>query len=162
MFAKFFKPRWKHNKATVRIRAVHRLSPGKTEHCEVLARLARQDQSIEVRLAAVEKIAAPDLLSDILTHDINPDIRRSAAKRICEIILDPSYTYSQQSECLTYLHDENMLAHIALNSENPIFSSKPSSLSTINRVSVHWRSLAAALNSASRPQRKFTRQNNSN
>ncbi|UTW02372.1 DUF349 domain-containing protein [Amphritea atlantica] len=118
MFAKFFKPRWKHNKATVRIRAVHRLSPGKTEHCEVLARLARQDQSIEVRLAAVEKIAAPDLLSDILTHDVNPDIRRSAAKRICEIILDPSYTYSQQSECLTYLHDENMLAHIALNSEN--------------------------------------------
>lgn len=118
MFAKFFKPRWKHNKATVRIRAVHQLSPGKTEHCEVLARLARQDQSIEVRLAAVEKIVAPDLLSDILIHDINPDIRRSAAKRICEIILDPSYTHSQQSECLTYLHDENMLAHIVLNSES--------------------------------------------
>ncbi|WP_428034049.1 DUF349 domain-containing protein [Amphritea sp.] len=119
MFAKFFKPRWKHNKATVRIRAVHRLSPGKTEHCEVLARLARQDQSAEVRLAAVEKIAAPELLSDILTHDLDPDIRRSAAKRICQIILDPSYTASQQSEYLTYLHDENMLAHIALNSPSP-------------------------------------------
>ncbi|WP_299199201.1 DUF349 domain-containing protein [uncultured Amphritea sp.] len=118
MFAKLFKPRWKHNKATVRIRAVHRLSPGKTEHLEVLARLARQDQSVEVRLAAVEKIAAPELLSDILTHDLDPDIRRSAAKRICQIILDPTYTNSQQSEYLTYLHDENMLAHIALNSTN--------------------------------------------
>lgn len=124
MFAKFFKPRWKHNKATVRIRAVHRLSPGKTEHCEVLAQLARQDQSAEVRLAAVEKIAAPELLSDILTHDLDPDIRRSAAKRICHIILDPSYTNSQQSEYLTYLHDENMLAHIALNSLSPEIQQK--------------------------------------
>ncbi|RTE65508.1 DUF349 domain-containing protein [Amphritea opalescens] len=118
MFAKFFKPRWQHNKATVRIRAVHRLSPGNTEHREVLARLARQDQSVDVRLAAVEKIAAPDLLSDILAHDEDPDIRRSVAKRICEIILDPGYTYSQQHECISCLQDENMLAHIALNSEN--------------------------------------------
>nr|WP_320137023.1 DUF349 domain-containing protein [uncultured Amphritea sp.] len=118
MFAKFFKPRWQHNKATVRIRAVHRLSPGNTEHREVLARLARQDQSVDVRLAAVEKIAAPDLLSDILAHDMDPDIRRSVAKRICEIILDPGYTYSQQYECISCLQDENMLAHIALNSEN--------------------------------------------
>lgn len=118
MFAKFFKPRWQHNKATVRIRAVHRLSPGNTEHREVLAQLARQDQSVEVRLAAVEKIAAPDLLSDILAHDVDPDIRRSVAKRICEIILDPGYTYSQQHECINCLQDENMLAHIALHSEN--------------------------------------------
>lgn len=118
MFAKFFKPRWQHNKATVRVRAVHRLSPGNTEHHEVLARLAQQDQSVEVRLAAVEKIAAPDLLSDILTHDIDPDIRRSVAKRICEIILAPGYTMSQKDECLNCLQDDNMLAHIALNSDN--------------------------------------------
>ncbi len=124
MFAKLFKPRWKHNKANVRIRAVHRLSPGKTEHLEVLARLARQDQSAEVRLAAVEKIAAPELLSDILTHDLDPDIRRSAAKRICQIILDPSYTQSQQSEYLAYLDDENMLAHITLNSTRPEIQQK--------------------------------------
>ncbi|MDO6562914.1 DUF349 domain-containing protein [Amphritea sp. 1_MG-2023] len=119
MFAKFFKPRWQHNKATVRVRAVHRLSTGNTEHREVLARLARQDQSIEVRLAAVEKIASPDLLSDILTHDMDPDIRRSVAKRICEIILDPSYTPRQQQACVHCLQDENMLAHIAINGKNP-------------------------------------------
>jgi hypothetical protein len=144
MFAKFFKPRWKHNKAAVRIRAVHRLSPGKTEHREVLARLARQDQSIEVRLAAVEKIAAPELLSDILTHDINPDIRRSAAKRICEVILDPSYTHSQQSECLNYLHDENMLAHIALNSDRSDIQ-----LQAIQRVSDQHCLSSLAINGSS-------------
>lgn len=118
MFVKLFKPRWQHSKAAVRIKAVHRLSPGKSEHLDVLTQLARQDQSVEVRMAAVEKIAAPDLLSDILTHDSDPDIRRSVAQRICNIILNPGYTLSQQSECLTYLQDENILTHITLNSSS--------------------------------------------
>ena len=118
MFVKLFKPRWQHSKAAVRIKAVHRLSPGNTKHLEVLTQLARQDQSVEVRLAAVDKIAAPDLLSDILIHDSDPDIRRSVTQRICNIILDPGYTLSQQSECLISLQDENILTHIALNSTN--------------------------------------------
>ncbi|BBB25535.1 DUF349 domain-containing protein [Amphritea japonica] len=118
MFVKLFKPRWQHSKATVRIKAVHRLSPGNTKHLEVLTQLARQDQSVEVRLAAVDKIAAPDLLSDILIHDSDPDIRRTVTQRICNIILDPGYTLSQQSECLISLQDENILTHIALNSTN--------------------------------------------
>ena len=117
MFAKFFKPRWLHSKAAVRIRAIHRLSPDNTEHLEVLARLARQDQSPEVRLAAVTRIDTPALLSDIVSHESDPDVRRKAADRICRIILDPAYPLNQQQECLKHLQEDNMLAHIVLNSK---------------------------------------------
>ncbi|GGK76445.1 DUF349 domain-containing protein [Amphritea balenae] len=118
MFAKFFKPRWQHNKAAVRIKAVSHLSPDNSDDQQVLAQLARRDQSAEVRLAAVTKLATPALLSEIISHDADPDIRRKAADRICKIILDPAYTQSQQTECMQYLKDDNMLAHIALNCKN--------------------------------------------
>lgn len=116
MFAKLFKPRWQHSKAAVRVKAISRLSPENTEHLEVLSQLARQDQSTEVRLAAVARLTIPELLSEIQEQDADPAIRRSAAQRICKIILDDSYPGQARSNCVSRLNDDNMLAHIALNS----------------------------------------------
>lgn len=118
MFAKFFKPRWQHSKATVRVQAINRLSPEKAEHLEVLSQLARQDQSAEVRQAAVERLVLPELLTEILEKDADPGIRRSAAQRLCKLILDDECPASQRISCVSRLRDDNILAHIALNCED--------------------------------------------
>lgn len=118
MFAKFFKPRWQHRKAAVRVKAIQRLSPDNAEHLEILSQLARQDQSTEVRRAAVERLAIPELLTEILELDSDPAIRHSAAQRICKIILDTRLDAELRITCLRHLQDDNMLAHIALNSDD--------------------------------------------
>ena len=120
MFAKFFKPKWQHTKADVRVRAIQRMNAEDSEHAKILSQLAIQDQSPAVRQAAVEKIATPDLLSRICENDGDQEIRRCASDRICRLILDTqSTTHSQRLASIEHLTDDNMLTHIVLHSTEP-------------------------------------------
>lgn len=117
MFAKFFKPKWQHSNAEVRIRAIHRMNAGSTEDQEILSRLALQDQSTSVRRAAVELIVAPDILHKLHNEDVDHQVRRAAADRICKIILEQcDSTVEQNLTNLNQLTDDNLLTHIILHS----------------------------------------------
>lgn len=117
MFAKFFRPKWQHTNADVRIRAIHRMNSNSEDHQQILSQLVLRDQNPSVRKAAVEKIAQPELLYKVHSEDNDLQIRRSAADRICKIILDCSdSTIEQRLISLHQLDDDNILTHIVLHS----------------------------------------------
>ncbi|WP_432472416.1 DUF349 domain-containing protein [Amphritea sp. HPY] len=117
MFAKFFKPKWQHTNADVRIRAIHRMNSNSEDHQQILSQLVLRDQNPSVRKAAVEKIAQPELLYKVHNEDNDLQIRRSAADRICKIILDcPDSSTEQRLISLQQLDDDNILTHIVLHS----------------------------------------------
>ncbi|MEH6576765.1 MAG: DUF349 domain-containing protein [Amphritea sp.] len=120
MFAKFFKPKWQHSKAEVRVRAINSMNADDSNHVEILSQLALQDLSPAVRQAAVEKIAVPELLYRISTNDSDLKTRRSAADRICRLILDTEFTTAaQRITSINHLSDDKMLTHIVIHSPDP-------------------------------------------
>lgn len=125
MFAKFFKPKWQHSKADVRIRAITKLKASNSEQRQILSQLALQDQNPAVRSAAVIKLDEPELLCKISNLDTDHQVRHLAADRACRMIIEPQNNNRQDNEqqdllqqrinSIQQLQDDNILTHIALN-----------------------------------------------
>ncbi|WP_315982821.1 hypothetical protein [Aliamphritea spongicola] len=115
MFAKFFKPKWQHSKADVRIRAITKLKASNSEQHQILSQLALQDQNPAVRSAAVIKLEEPELLCRISNIDSDHQVRHLAADRACRVIIKTESCDQQQSiNSIRQLQDNDILTHIAL------------------------------------------------
>ncbi|WP_271273564.1 DUF349 domain-containing protein [Aliamphritea hakodatensis] len=115
MFAKFFKPKWQHSKADVRIRAITKLKASNSEQHQILSQLALQDQNPAVRSAAVIKLEEPELLCRISNIDTDHQVRHLAADRACRVIIKTDNCDQQQSiNSIRQLQDDDILTHIAL------------------------------------------------
>lgn len=60
--SKLFKPKWQHKNKTIRLEAIESLEPTIDQDLEVLHSLAGNDPELEIRKAAIEKIAATETL----------------------------------------------------------------------------------------------------
>lgn len=122
-----FRPKWKHSQSYTRLKAIANISDTK-----ILAKMATTDSSKSVRKEAVEKLSDTGILTKIAKNDNSWEVRRAAYLKLgneqaatAEFLKNSSSTYTQYSECQELLEkftNEELIADIALHSENPAAS----------------------------------------
>lgn len=120
MLARFFKPKWQHTKAEVRLRAVTKLSADDPSSSEILHRLALQDQDAGVRRAALERVQESKLLIRASQEDSSAGNRTCALQRITQLASGEQGNLSlqQRLDILPHIQTTELLIHLALNSDN--------------------------------------------
>jgi hypothetical protein len=76
--ADLFRPKHKHSDPEVRVEAVRRLG---AEEVETLARLAREDDHVKVRKAAIERLEDPVKLVEVAAREPDSGLRKLASTR---------------------------------------------------------------------------------
>lgn len=106
LIQKFFKPKWQHAKADVRLQALQTL-----DDQTVLLDLAQNDDDVSVQLAALNKLADLDQLVGFFNHDQN-QLKESALKRFLSLLLGFENT-ADQLKALSSLNESTRLMQIA-------------------------------------------------
>ena len=76
-----FKPKWQNSNPAKRIEAINELEDNNQD---IVERVALSDDNVEVRIAAVKKLANIKTLQDISTKDSDAGVRRQAETRAFE------------------------------------------------------------------------------
>lgn len=82
MFGKLFKPRWQHQDAEVRLKAVSLLDNTNPEQRDALLALAHNDNDTAVRCEAIERLTDLTRLVDLYRKDSCETVRAAAAQRL--------------------------------------------------------------------------------
>jgi len=115
----FRKPKWQHRDAEVRLTAVQEMTGADQE---ILATLARQDQDLGVRLAALAKISDHALLSE-LASDGAVEIAEAARNRRDQLLHAAILVATEVDSCremLLVLTSQELLADLAGRAEDPL------------------------------------------
>ena len=86
MIGKFFKPAWQSNQVEKRMGATLAADPDNLEQQQWLAELAENDSSEEVRVTAITKLKAVDLLCKISANDSGQLGREAAEQRLLALL----------------------------------------------------------------------------
>ncbi|OMH36279.1 DUF349 domain-containing protein [Motiliproteus sp. MSK22-1] len=122
-FTHFFRPRWQHPKPGIRRKAIDRLKSDLPSDQEILQKLAKLDQDVEVRCSALEKLVHPDLLREIANTDPTPQVRREATNRLCLLLCQPgpeNLSAETRASYIDDLNDPDILTHITLNADHSV------------------------------------------
>ncbi|MBY4677963.1 DUF349 domain-containing protein [Marinobacterium arenosum] len=121
MLARFFKPKWQHRNAEIRLRAVSKLSAQDPSSSEILNRLALEDQDAEVRRAALERLEQTNLLLRASREDNDSRNRTVALQRITRLISGEQgqLPLEQRLALLPQIDTNDLLIHLALRSDDP-------------------------------------------
>jgi hypothetical protein len=95
-------PRWKHADPAVRAAVVPEM-PDDDEHRAVVAELARGDEDVRVRRAAVARLSDAASLAELARSEPDPDLRREIADRLVAIATAPADTDAEAALALTGL-----------------------------------------------------------
>ncbi|MCK2169537.1 hypothetical protein MY522_22595, partial [Thalassospira xiamenensis] len=83
-FGKLFKPRWQHRDAAVRKAAVDTLDP--RQQADLLASLAREDASEEVRASATQRLLDLTVLDTLTRDSHSAPVREAASDRMMALL----------------------------------------------------------------------------
>ena len=122
-FTHFFRPRWQHPKPGIRRKAIGRLNSDLPSDQEILQKLAKLDQDVEVRCSALEKLVHPDLLREIANTDPTPQVRREATHRLCLLLCQPgpeNLSAEIRASHIEGIDDPDILTHITLNADHSV------------------------------------------
>lgn len=108
-------PRWKHADAAVRAAAIPGI-PADEEHRQVIAELAREDQDVRVRRAAIARVSDVPLLVILARSDADADLRREIADRLVGIATAEADTDADAALALEGLDDPRQFATVAKSS----------------------------------------------
>lgn len=86
MFGRFFKPRWQHNDAAVRERAINEMAADNEAERTILTTLLKGDSSPSVRAAAASRMNDMNLLDQIIQRDSDSGVRLAAAQQIEKLL----------------------------------------------------------------------------
>lgn len=116
MLARFFKPKWQHHKADIRLRAISKLDADSPESNAILTQLALQDEDASVRRAALERSLDAELLVRASEQDNDPHNRTVALKRITHLISGESGNLDTDARLrlLPAVRNPELLFHLAL------------------------------------------------
>lgn len=116
IFKNLFRPKHQHSDAKVRQQAVASLDPGNPEHKTALHEMAFNDESIAVRLAALDKLNSFALWWKLAQTERQERVHKRAQQRVESILLDDqadSLTDKQRhtfvQECANYALLEKLL-----------------------------------------------------
>ena len=114
MLKRFFKPKWQHTNADIRLQAVEKLDLTNTADHDVLMTLARGDESDEVRCAAIARIERLDTLLDLYSAGAaSKEVKESIGDRLGAVLCkDETLQAEQHSAALSRVHDQRMLDYI--------------------------------------------------
>jgi hypothetical protein len=108
-------PRWKHADAAIRAASIPEV-PDDEEHRDVIADLARTDEDVRVRRAAVSYLADAGVLAALARSESDVDLRREVTDRLVAIATAPSDTNAAAAQALEGLDDPRQFATIAKSS----------------------------------------------
>jgi hypothetical protein len=89
-----FKPKWQNSNPVKRIEAINELEDNNQD---IVERVALSDDNVEVRIAAVKKLANIKTLQDISTKDSDAGVRRQAEARAFEEIVNKLKNFTDSS-----------------------------------------------------------------
>ena len=89
-----FKPKWQNSNPAKRIEAINELEDNNQD---IVERVALSDDNVEVRIAAVKKLANIKTLQDISTKDSDAGVRRQAEARAFEEIVNKLKNFTDSS-----------------------------------------------------------------
>jgi len=117
MLARFFKPKWQHRKAEVRLRAVSKLSANDPSASEILNQIALQDHDAEVRRAALTRVLDASLLIRASEEDSNEHNRITALQQITHLISGEQGQLNDdaRTSLLPHIKSTELLLHLVLN-----------------------------------------------
>lgn len=121
MLARFFKPKWQHHKAEIRLRAISKLSAADPASDEILTQLALQDQDAEVRRTALTRILATQVLLRASQEDSDSQNRTTALQRITHLISGElgQLELAERQALMSHIQTTDLLLHLALNANLP-------------------------------------------
>ena len=90
-----FKPKWQNSNPAKRIEAVAELDELSSQ--DIVERVALSDDNVEVRMAAIKKLAIIKTLQDISTKDSDAGVRRLAETRAFEEIVKKLKNFSESN-----------------------------------------------------------------
>jgi hypothetical protein len=105
------KPAWESRDAAERARAIAAADLGALG--EKLADFARNDDSADVRAAAVRRLADLPLLGDRARLDADAGVRSLAATRLRALLCDPALPAADRERVVRVEDDPEVLAHVA-------------------------------------------------
>ncbi len=135
-FLDFFRPKWRHPDAKIRLAAVRKIEDqallakiaAEDVHLEVreaaverltdqalLAKIAAGDKGDRARMAAVERVFVQSLLEKIVVQGIDGDVRNFAAKRLTDQVQEALVRRALAGDisAVRQLTDQTLLAQIA-------------------------------------------------
>lgn len=113
MFSRFFKPKWQHPKARVRLKALASLSGEISEQRTILEALARDDADAEVRQAARQRLAQVDQGKKARGDRAESVQSQAAPATVLDHLLDHADEATRLA-ALDQIDDEAQLEEIAL------------------------------------------------
>ena len=90
-----FKPKWQNSNPAKRIEAINELDELSSQ--DIVERVALSDDNVEVRMAAIKKLAIIKTLQDISTKDSDAGVRRLAETRAFEEIVKKLKNFSDSN-----------------------------------------------------------------
>ena len=90
-----FKPKWQNSNPAKRIEAINELDELSSQ--DIVERVALSDDNVEVRMAAIKKLAIIKTLQDISTKDSDAGVRRLAETRAFEEIVKKLKNFSESN-----------------------------------------------------------------
>ena len=90
ILTKFFKPKWQHQDAPVRITALNSLSVSDSEHLAIITNLVATDPSELVRRAALLKLDSYQYWLEASKNNTNAAIKAFATSKVHALMLDQS------------------------------------------------------------------------
>ena len=90
-----FKPKWQNSNPAKRIEAIAELDELSSQ--DIVERVALSDDNVEVRMAAIKKLAIIKTLQDISTKDSDAGVRRLAESRAFEEIVKKLKNFSDSN-----------------------------------------------------------------
>ena len=130
MLGNLFKPRWRHRDADVRAQAATALNPD--QDSEVLAQLARDDDSPKVRAVAAAALLDLTLLDQLITADAEASVRDAASERIMALLagtVDGAPAADTRLRLIRHTDNPRVLMHVVRHS--PDAASREAALESI-------------------------------
>ncbi|MBL7249829.1 DUF349 domain-containing protein [Alloalcanivorax marinus] len=155
MLGNLFKPRWRHRDADVRAQAATALNPD--QDSELLARLARDDDSPRVRAAAAAALLDLSLLDQLIAKDTDAAVRDAASERIMALLAGTvAGAPAAETRLRLIRHTDNprVLMHVVRHS--PDAASREAALASIRdaeslyQLALHGKDAATRLAAAER------------
>lgn len=117
---RFFKPKWQHKKAQVRLQAVAQLDPQNKDQLGVLRTLAIGDNEPTVQKAAVERINRIQPLEEMLKNHPDKQLEHWLTQQIAHLLAHKHAKELDETEQVQYIQKcshQQIIQYVALNAE---------------------------------------------
>ncbi|MCE7523928.1 DUF349 domain-containing protein [Alloalcanivorax xenomutans] len=155
MFGKLFKPRWQHRDAAVRKAAVDTLDP--RQQADLLASLAREDASEEVRASATQRLLDLTVLDTLTRDSHSAPVREAASDRMMALLagaVPDGPDRDTRLHLLRHTGNAKVLYHVAQNGvdgeSRQVALSALSDADTLCEIALHGHDEALRLAAAQR------------